>query len=176
MKLTPDNVSLGAEFPVVLREHLWHMTHPDRFAQILKAGAILPDPPIADVHRWKTSRGPHYYPYVRTIGGVSLFDFEGFDPARYSAEYPISSWRQFVPYSREWGMSVWIQIDRSALADKLLTSEQLAERQNRENAHRHTLMPKIEVAYLGPIHVAKFHRAFSCGINEPAFKEIEIEV
>jgi hypothetical protein len=152
------------------------MTHPDRFAQILKTGAILPDPPIPDVQRWKTSRGPDYYPYVRIIGGVSLFDFEGFDPERYSAAYPMSTWREFVPCSREWGVSTWIQIDRSALADKLLTSQQLAERQNRENAHRHTLMPKIEVAHLGSIQVAKFRRAFSCGIDQPTFKEIKIEI
>jgi len=171
-----DSVRLEQEFPAVLRAQLWHTTPRERYEQILKSGAILPNPPIAADLRWKASRGPHYYPYVRTLGGVSLFDFEGFDPVRYSAECPMSSWREFVPYSRTWGTSIWIEIDRCAIADKLVTSEQLAERQNREKAHRHTLMPRIEVAYLGPIQVAKFRRAFTCGIDQPTFKEIRIEV
>lgn len=169
-------MSRKEEFPSVLRAQLWHTTPPERFAQILKTGAILPDPPIADTLRWKTSRGPHYYPYVRTIGGVSLFDFAGFDPERYSAECPMSSWREFVPYSRTWGTSIWIEIDRRAIASHLLTAKELAERQNRENAHRHTLMPRIELAHLGPIQVNSFRRAFVCGAHEPAFKELKIEV
>jgi hypothetical protein len=173
---TALNVRREIEFPPVLRLQLWHTTPPERFEQIPKTGAILPNPPIADTLRWKASRGPHYYSYVRTLGDVSLFDFEGFDAERYSAECPMSSWREFVPYSRTWRSSIWIEIDRSAIASNLLTAKELAERQNRDNAHRHTLMPRIEVAHLGPIQVSKFRRAFICGVDQPSFKEIKIEV
>jgi len=54
---------------------LWHSTHPERFTGILQSGAILPEPNMQDSDRWKTSRGRGFYPYVRLIGGVSLFDF-----------------------------------------------------------------------------------------------------
>src|SRR5438128_1622189 len=88
---------------------LWHATHPDRFAQILTSGALLPEPEIPDSERWGTLQGPTFYPYVRTLGGVSLFDFGGFDPDIYREKYPMSSWFNFVPYRREWGCSVWIE-------------------------------------------------------------------
>lgn len=88
----------------VLREllgGLWHTTHPDRFEMILRSAAILPEPDIPDNERWSTFEGPKFYPYVRTIGGVSLFDFDGFEPENYGRKYPMSSWSYFVPYRTE---------------------------------------------------------------------------
>src|ERR1035438_4494083 len=58
---------------------LWHTTRPERFDRILSTGAILPEPDILDSERWANA-GPEHYPYVRTLGGVSLFDFDGFNP------------------------------------------------------------------------------------------------
>ncbi len=71
----------------VLRElhgRLWHTTHPDRFRDILTSGAILPNPKMPERDRWCTSLGPDHYPYVRTLDGVSLFDFDKFDAETYS--------------------------------------------------------------------------------------------
>src|SRR4051812_34740302 len=99
----------------VLRElvgGLWHATHPDGFGMILRSGAILPEPDIPECERWSTFQGPKFYPYVRTIGGVSLFDFDGFEPEQYGRQYPMSSWFNFVPYRPEWRSPVWIEIDR----------------------------------------------------------------
>ena len=59
---------------------LWHTTHPDRFEKILARGAILPEPNIPDCERWCTGGGSEHYPYARSLGGVSLFDFDLFDP------------------------------------------------------------------------------------------------
>jgi len=39
----------------------------------MQSGALLPDPDIPDCERWGG------YSYVRSIGGVSLFDFGRFD-------------------------------------------------------------------------------------------------
>src|SRR5215470_9580940 len=85
------------EFPSELREGLWHTTTPDRYGGMLRTGSILPNPDMPEAERWKTAAGPHYYPYVRTLGGVSLFDFRGFDSDVYSHNYPLSTWREFVP-------------------------------------------------------------------------------
>lgn len=90
---------------------LWHTTHPERYASILRTGAILPEPAISDDLRWKAANGPRGCPFVRAIGGVSLFDFRGFDPETYDSEFVLSTWTTFVPYIEEWGCSAWIEVD-----------------------------------------------------------------
>lgn len=142
-----------------LQGRLWHTTHPQRFRDILIRGAILPEPDIVNGDRWKTIRGPEYYPYVRSIGGVSLFDFYDFDRVRYSERCPSSSWAHFVPFNRDWGRAVWIEIDRAKVAKGFISGPDLIARQNREKAHRHTLMPYIEAAYIGELPRAAFLRA-----------------
>lgn len=139
---------------------LWHSTHPDRFEMILRTGAILPEPDIPNSERWSTFQGPKHYPYVRTLGGVSLFDFEGFDADVYGQKYPMSSWFNFVPYRREWRCSVWIEIDRERVASQFISAADLFTRQNAEGAHLHKRMPQIEAAHLGPLPRAAFKRAF----------------
>jgi hypothetical protein len=76
---------------------LWHTTSSDRFESILATGAILPEPNIPDSKRWCTGGGSEHYPYVRTLGGVSLFDFDQFDPGIYGERCPSSTWAYFVP-------------------------------------------------------------------------------
>jgi hypothetical protein len=152
---------------------LWHATHPDRFAGIICAGAILPEPNILDSDRWKTSRGKHYYPYVRTLGGVSLFDFHQFDADRYTNQYPMSSWWEFVPYPPYWGCSVWIEIDRERVASQLISGSDLIARWKSDNAYQHTIMPQIEAAYLGPLPQAAFKRAFLVREKDNRFHPLE---
>ena len=105
------------DFPSTLRDGLWHTTTPSRYEQIRSAGWIVPNPPIPDTERWGASQGPDYYPYVRVLGGVSLFDFRDFDPDSYDAKYPMSNWRAFVPYRRECGAAIWIGLDRIKVLD-----------------------------------------------------------
>jgi hypothetical protein len=148
---------------VALREllgGLWHTTHPTRFQSILTAGAILPEPAIAEKDRWKTSQGRELYPYVRILGGVSLFDFEAFDPEAYAESHPRSDWREFVPYRKSWGCSVWIEIDREKIAANFLSADEVVARWNSDNAHRHTIMPRIEAAHIGKLPSRAFKRAF----------------
>jgi hypothetical protein len=78
-----------------------------------------------DNERWSTFEGPKFYPYVRTIGGVSLFDFEGFEPEDYGRKYPMSSWSYFVPYRRDWRTFVWIEIVRQLVARNIISSQDL---------------------------------------------------
>jgi len=139
---------------------LWHTTHPDRFKNILIIGAILPEPDIPDRDRWKTSRGKDFYPFVRTLRGVSLFDFDHFDPESYAEKNPMSSWHNFVPYRKDWGLSVWIEIDRELVAPKFISGTDLVARWKSAGAYRHTIMPYIEAAYLGPLPKTAFKRAF----------------
>ena len=157
-----------------LRGGLWHTTSDRRFEGIRSRNAILSDPPIPDDQRWGTLIGPGGWPYVRTLGGVSLFDFAGFDPEAYSARCPASSWRKFVPYRRRWGASVWIEIDREKAAKSLVGADELVARQKRENAYRHRIMPYIEACYVGNLPSGLFVRALVIGNGDPQFRSMEL--
>jgi len=74
-----------------LKGSLWHTTNLSRFKQIVKDGGISPHPPVPDEERWCTNAGPDGYHFVRTLNGVSLFDFENFDEVSYSERCPSSS-------------------------------------------------------------------------------------
>ena len=77
-----------------LHGRLWHMTHPERFLGIMQSGAIVPEPDIDNKVRWKASCGEEFYPYVRFIGGVSLFDFHQFDPESYADDFSLRACHQ----------------------------------------------------------------------------------
>ncbi|CAN7287415.1 hypothetical protein [Devosia sp. LjRoot3] len=130
---------------------VWHTTHPSRLAAISAAGALLVEPPISNSERWKTTRGPDYFPFVRHLGGVSLFDFDGFDGDAYDEKYVMSSWRTFVPCRRDWASALWIEFDRDAIADKLVAPPQLLDRWKATASYRYTIMPGIEAGYLGDL-------------------------
>ena len=106
-----DALTFREDVLATLHGGLWHTTSPQRFDSIARNQEILPDPSIPDAERWGTGMGPDYFPYVRTLGGVSLFDFSDFDPEIYSASYPMSSWTEFVPFRDTWGAAIWIEID-----------------------------------------------------------------
>lgn len=149
-----------AHFPKILLNRLWHSTSIDRFNNILKDGVIKPEPDLPDSVRWCTGLGPMHYPYVRTLGGVSLFDFSGFVLADYEKEYS-SSWYTFVPNRHGGGNKIWIEINREAVKDSLILGQELITRWEEEKAYGHNIMPIIEIAHLGPIQTSKFVRALS---------------
>ena len=107
---------------------VWHTTHPDRFEHILESGAILPEPKIPENERWGTAAGAEGYPYVRSIGAVSLFDFRGFEAESYSEKYPSSSWTYFVPCHLSWDCAVWIEINHKSLGSAFISGVDLLAR------------------------------------------------
>jgi hypothetical protein len=158
-----------------LHGRLWHTTHPERFTSILRSGAILPEPNIPDSDRWKTSGGRELYPFVRFIGGVSLFDFHQFEPESYQAAYPLSNWHEFVPYRKDWSGAVWIEIDRLQLLPEFVSGDDLLQRWKLEKAYRHSLMPRIEAAYLGPLSKSTFARALFVHSGKNESHELELQ-
>ena len=144
-------------FPSILLNRLWHSTTYPRYELILRDGAILPEPEIPDSARWNTGKGPAHYPYVRSLGGVSLFDFTDFDPKKYGKHY-IASWHTFVPLGKLSGNKIWIEINRDAVRESLIEGKELVERWKEENALGRNLMPIIEVAHIGPVFESAFSR------------------
>ena len=159
------------EFLSILGDGLWHTTSPQRFKGILRTKAILPNPTIPDVERWCTRGGPKHYPFARSLGGVSLFDFAGFDSTSYHKNYPMSSWEHFVPYRSEWESAMWIEIDRNKAADAIISGPDLLKKWDSENAHGHMLMPLIEAVHIGPIPQQVFARVLS--VDGDGWKTLE---
>lgn len=143
-----------------LVDGVWHTTNQDRFLRIRECGAILPDPNISEHERWGTAVGREGYPYVRSIGGVSLFDFRGFAAESYSAEYRASSWETFVPCLDSWDSAVWIEIDHESLGSAFISGVELLAKRNAEGSCRR-IMPLIEAAHIGPLPCRAFKRTFS---------------
>ncbi|SFU15542.1 hypothetical protein SAMN05444141_11146 [Pseudovibrio denitrificans] len=153
----------------VLKDGLWHTTSMKRFWAIMEKKAILPEPDIPDRERYNTGNGKKNYPFVRSLGGISLFDFSDFDPEKYSENYPMSSWYNFVPYPRSRNLAVWIEINRQHASPNLISTTELMDRWNNEKAYGHNVMPHIEAGHIGPISIDAFKRAFSVspdGIQE----------
>lgn len=146
-----------SRFPKILLDRLWHSTSIDRFEGILKDGAIRPEPDIPDSARWCASKGPKHYPFVRTLGGVSLFDFSDFNPTEYGKRYS-ASWHSFVPDSYGGGNSVWVEVNRQLVQGSLIEGKDLVSKWKTEEAYGHNIMPIIEVAHIGPVHVTCFAR------------------
>jgi hypothetical protein len=142
-----------------LQGAVWHTTNRERFQGIMRSGAILPEPDIRDTERWSTAQGSNWYPYVRTLGGVSLFDFREFNPEQYSKDYPLSTWAEFVPYRSTWKEAVWIGIDVEKLGKTFLSGSDLLVRWKAAGVGNR-IMPIIEAAHLGPLPCVAFKSVF----------------
>jgi hypothetical protein len=163
---------------LVLKElhgRLWHTTPPDRFARILELGAILPiHPDNPNPDGWKTLSGEPYRSYAHTLGAVSLFDFDQFDPEVYRQKCQSSSWDEYVPFREKWGSAVWIEIDREKVAPQLISGPELLRRNHAEGAQRYSIMPYIEAAHVGPLPRSAFARAFVVGKDGNGIRELRV--
>jgi hypothetical protein len=155
---TERTVQTQFAFPLELQGGVWHTTSSERYQYIQSTGRLLPDPPIANSERWKADCGTEYLPYVRYLGGISLFEFNGFDPSKYSERCPMSSWQTFVPFRQDWGKAIWIEIDATQLGRDFICVKELLRMWKHARASSHTIMPGIEAASLTPISVALFKR------------------
>jgi hypothetical protein len=150
---------------------LWHTTLLDRYELILSTGSISPDPDIPDSERWSTSQGKEFYPYVRQLGGVSLFDFANFDPNAYAERCPNSTWRAFIPFLEQSDHAVWIEINRERL-QQFIPGEELLKMWKAEVGRAPLLMPYIEAANRGPVPTTAFKRALLVREAEPNFTSL----
>ncbi len=145
----------------ILVDGLWHTTSKCRYDAIKADGTIRVEPKIPDAERHKTANGPANYPFVRSLGGVSLFDFSAFDPEWYGQSYPLSSWVFFVPVRSGWTEAIWIEIDRTAISSKFIDGKTLLGRWRAAEAYGHTIMPIIEAAHIGDLSETKFLRSLA---------------
>lgn len=156
-----------------LHGRLWHTTHPDRFSAILDCGCVRANPDLPNSERWKATR-PEDYPFVRCLGGVSLFDFADFDAKKYAQQYFLSNWQAFVPYLEKWQGAVWIEINRSALEGSFVSADEIVRRWKEGDHYRHTIMPRIEAANIGDIPASAFESAFMTWAHGQEVRDIDV--
>ncbi|WP_414898535.1 hypothetical protein [Rhodovulum sp. YEN HP10] len=139
---------------------LWHTTRPDRLLSIVEVQAILVEPDIHNRERSNTANGPKNYPISRTIGGISLFDFDGFDPESYEKQFPVSSWHFFVPYVRRWQGAVWLEIERDVVREQLVSPTALLRKWKEERLYGHNILPALEATHVGDVPTSAISSAF----------------
>lgn len=160
-------------FPSILLGSVWHTTTSERYDSIVRDGFLLPEPDLGDAERWGTGMGPSHYPFVRSIGGVSLFDFRDFDEARYSDQYPMSMWRSFVPCSHRSATSIWIEVDLKMLGERFIDGRTLLDNWKASDQLFRKIMPLIETACVGSLPTSTFKRVLVFRTATNAFSDFE---
>lgn len=146
---------MSTSFPSVLLDAYWHCTSVDNYSAIISCGNLLPEP-ASLTGKWGEGQGPDCFPFVRTLGGVSIFDFHGFSPEEYSRQFPSSSWHTFVPGRQCWERTIWIKLSRDKMPGIFLSGLDLKALQEEKSAFRNNLMPRIECAHVGPVPISAF--------------------
>jgi hypothetical protein len=146
------------DFPDILRGSIWHTTTPQRYQSIVRDGYLRPEPDLPESERWGTAMGPRLHPFVRSLGGVSLFDFREFDEAQYTERYPSSMWGAFVPCCQRSDAAVWIEIELVLVSEKFIDGMTLLQRWKASGQLGRKIMPLIEVAHIGPLPSSAFGR------------------
>lgn len=154
-------------FPEVLRGGAWHTTNLERFKRILSDGFIEPKPKIPGV-----SDGE---PFVRSLDGVSLFDFLGFDESTYNDKYPNSTWGTFVPCRPHWEEAIWIELDRLAIKDEFIDGRELLRRWKERGEFDRAIMPVIEAAHIGRVPRSAFRRVLKYSKHDQTFSIVNVE-
>lgn len=149
---------------------VWHTTSRNRFNRIIADGFIRTSPNISDNERWKTSGGPETFPFVRHIGGLSLFDLRSFEPEVYSSRYPVCSWSYFIPVHLQWKESIWLEIEHQRLGPNFVDGPDLLCRWKERQAFRHTIMPNIEACSLADVPTKYVKNAWSISKDDANFK------
>lgn len=140
---------------------LWHVTSQERFHIIKTEGFIKPEPNIPNEDRWSTSGGERWYPFVRYLGGFSLFDFPSqFDVADYRHRCPSSSLEAFIPYPESWGHALWIEIDQIKQHQNIIRGCDLWKRCEVEGQGRRC-MPYVEAAHIGEMPITSIRSVYS---------------
>lgn len=135
---------------------IWHVTSKTNFERIISDGEIKAEPDIPDELRYATFKGLSYYPLVRSLGGISLFDFTVQEQSAVHYRTAI----EFPPYScsEESSVRIWIEIDRDSIIDRIRPNDYLKKIWKDGNQHRR-FIPVYEIAVIGAISTTSFIRS-----------------
>ena len=170
-----ENVSMTMEELLpTLKGGLWHVASAERFSKIISSGGIDPNPEgVPDTERWQAQHGESNLPFVRYIGGVSLFDFINWDidicrNGCVKDLFHSCQWGNFIPMLQWNGecldSTVWVEINYDAVKLNLKLNEELKHLwsdEHKRSGDIHTLLPCVEAAHIGRIPCSAMVRAFA---------------
>lgn len=136
---------MSKTIPNQLKGKVWHSTSVVNAKKIVTHGEILANPDIEAESRWGGTCESKY-PFVRTLGGISLFDFRL--PKTHSNEL-LTRW---VPCHTKIPATVWFEIDISKLKGFFLSAEETRIKWRDAGMDRQ-FMPHLEASCLCPISV-----------------------
>ncbi|MGY5820761.1 hypothetical protein [Vibrio chemaguriensis] len=152
------------EFPSELFGSVWHTTSLERYSMIVGDGCIKANPDIPDSERWGTNLGEKHFPFVRSLGGISVFDFRDFDA-------DSTDWATFVPCRTEWQSAVWIEVDISKLGDSFKSAQSIRELWHEVNSTR-KFITQIEGAVIGSIPILAFKQVLVYDTQKSSFSTL----
>jgi hypothetical protein len=162
------------EFPPELLGAVWHTTSISRFKRIVSSREIMAEPDIADTARHGTRRGPKLYPFVRSLGGISVFDFQNFDPAEHFKETGALNWPHFVFGHHTEEDSLWIEINTKKLNDSYLSAKEIRHMWHESNSNR-KFMTGIEGAVLKSVPIDAFRNVLLFSKRDQKFSNLIIK-
>ncbi len=136
---------MSKTIPKQLKGKVWHSTSILNAKEIVAHGEILANPDIEAERRWGGTCESKY-PFVRTLGGISLFDFRL--PKAHSNDLLV----RWVPCHVNLTATVWFEIDTSKLQGFFLSAEETRIRWQEAGMDRQ-FMPHLEASCLCSIGV-----------------------
>ncbi|MGR5518921.1 hypothetical protein ACPV5H_26345 [Vibrio harveyi] len=134
---------MSIKVPQQLQGKVWHSTTLENANEIVRKGYILAEPNIDQSKRWGRNDSSAY-PFVRSIGGISLFDF------RLPSSHSNPMLYSFVPCKAGYTQTVWFEIDIQKLDESFLSADETREQWKASGMVRN-YMPKLEACSLCPI-------------------------
>ncbi|MFT6926371.1 MAG: hypothetical protein ACJAZP_001981 [Psychromonas sp.] len=142
-----------SDFPIELTKGVWHSTSSERYNKISESKYIKPEPDIPDEERCTNSSS-----FVRSLGGVSLFDFRHFNLAEYNHKYDLAIWATFVPCRSGWDETIWLELDEEKMNTAYLSPNEVMLKLSIAKAGQQ-IVPEIEAAHIGVIPISFIKRA-----------------
>jgi hypothetical protein len=96
----------------------------------------------------------------------------GFQPEKYEQQYPVSSWREFVPCRSKNESAVWIEIRLSQIEENFVDGVALLSRWRSSGELYRKIMPLIECANVGPIGTSAFGEVLVYQKSSQCFKMV----
>jgi leucyl-tRNA synthetase len=158
---------LSTKVPTELKSKVWHSTSIENATSIVRQGFILAEPDIDQAKFWG-GKSERVYPFVRSIGGISLFDF------RLPSSHVSKILYNFIPCKSGCTQTVWFGIDVSRLGDLFLSADETRIRWMESGMNRQ-YMPKLESTSLCPIPISCINSIYISRKNG-VFKPTTLEI
>jgi len=140
------------DFPSEFLKGIWHSTNLKGYKKILESKYIKPNPDISESERSSDETA-----FVRTMGGVSIFDFRNINIDKYSEEYAPTVWGYFIPGRAIWDKTIWLELDELKMSENYLPPNDVMFKLNNLNTGQQ-IVPYLEGAHIGSIHISLIKR------------------